>query len=70
MPAEILFEQRLSAVEAAVLELQQRVLPSAGPESWLKQVIGTFKDEPAFEEVLAHGREFRAEDRPRTNDEP
>jgi hypothetical protein len=26
---------------------------------WLEQVIGSFKDEPAFEEMLASGRAIR-----------
>jgi hypothetical protein len=26
---------------------------------WLKQVIGSFKDESAFDEVLAYGRAIR-----------
>ncbi len=63
MPAEAPIEQRLSAVEAAVADLQRRV-PVAPPASnWLEPIIGSFKDEPAFEEVLAYGREFRAGDR-------
>ena len=62
---ETLIEQRLSAVEAAVAELQDR-MPTLAP-NWLDQVIGSFKDEPAFEEVLAHGRVFRYADRPRTD---
>lgn len=70
MPTEAPIEQRLSAVEAAVADLRRR-LPVAPPASnWLEQIIGSFKDEPAFEEVLAYGREFRAEDRPPTDDGP
>jgi hypothetical protein len=70
MPSETLIEQRLSAVEAAVAELQNRLSPPAPVPNWLEQVIGSFKDEPAFEEVLAYGRAFRASDRPRADDEP
>jgi hypothetical protein len=63
-------EQRLAAVEHAVSELQERLanLPPAG--SWLEQIIGSFKDEPAFEEVLEYGRAIRSVDRPpEDNDE-
>jgi hypothetical protein len=70
MPSETLVEQRLSAVEAAVAELQHRLSPRPSIPNWLEQVIGSFKDEPAFEEVLAYGRAFRVADRPQTDDEP
>jgi hypothetical protein len=30
----------------------------------LDRVIGSMKDEPAFDEVLAHGRAIRQADRP------
>ena len=64
MPTETLIEQRISAVEAAVAEIQRRLPPPSSAPNWLDQVIGTFKDEPAFEEVIAYGRAFRAADRP------
>jgi len=69
MPAEAPIERRLSAVEAAVSELQRKLSYPPSTLNWLEQVIGSFKDEPAFEEVLAYGREFRAKDRP-PDDEP
>jgi hypothetical protein len=64
MPTETLIEQRLTAVEAAIAELQRRLPPPQLPSHWLEQVIGSFKDEPAFDEVLAYGRMFREADRP------
>jgi hypothetical protein len=70
MPAEALIEERLAAVEAAVADLQRRLPPSAPAPNWLEQVIGSFKNEPAFEEVLAYGRELRAADRPAADDGP
>jgi len=52
MQTDTLIEQRLTTVEKAVGELQRQLanLPS-GPH-WLDQITGSFKDEPAFEEVL------------------
>jgi hypothetical protein len=32
--------------------------------NWIARITGSFKDEPAFEEVLALGRAIRAADRP------
>lgn len=55
-------EDRMAAVEAAVADLQRRVPRPAG--SWLDRVTGSFKDEPAFDEVLAYGRAARDADRP------
>jgi len=41
--------------------LQKQVAP---PQStnWLQQITGSFKDEPAFEQVLAYGRAIREGD--------
>jgi len=54
-------EKRLAAVETAIAQLQKQV---ATPQSinWLQQITGSFKDEPAFEEVLAYGRAIRQGD--------
>jgi hypothetical protein len=46
-------------VEAAVAELREhRMIQKPAPD-WLEQVVGSFEDEPAFEEVLAYGRAIR-----------
>jgi len=68
MPTEAPIEQRLSAVEAAVDELRRR-LPSS-EHDWLRQVIGSQGDEPAFDEVLAYGRAHRVADRPTADEGP
>jgi hypothetical protein len=54
-------EERLAAVEAAIVELQKQVATSQST-NWLQQITGSFKDEPAFEEVLAYGRAIRQGD--------
>ena len=54
-------EQRLALVEAAIVELQKQVAPPQSP-NWLQQITGSFKDEPAFDEVLAYGRSLRQAD--------
>lgn len=68
MPTESLIEQRLARVEAAVAELQHRLANAPAAPNWLEQVIGSFKDEPAFEQVLAFGRAIREADRPAGDD--
>ncbi len=64
MSAEISLEQRVETLEAAVRDLQQRLNSKASAANWLDRVIGSFRDEPAFEEVLEYGRQFRQADRP------
>lgn len=54
-------EERMAAVEAAIAELQKQIA-NPQPTNWLQQITGSFKDEPAFEEVLAYGRAIRQGD--------
>lgn len=53
-------EQRLASLEAAIAELQRQIAPM--PKNWLQQITGSFKDEPAFEEVLSYGQAIRQGD--------
>jgi len=64
MPTDVSIEERLAAVEAAVAELQRQLAAARPTPNWLEQVTGSFKDEPAFDEVLEYGRAIRAADRP------
>ncbi len=65
-----ILEERLAEVEAAMRHLQQRLDSQAPARDWLDRFIGSFKDEPAFEEVLEYGRAFRQADRPPEDPEP
>ena len=58
MTTKASLEERLTAVEAAIAELQKQIR-APHPTNWLQQITGSFKDEPAFEEVLAYGRAIR-----------
>jgi len=60
--SEASIEQRLEAVETAVRDLQQRLERSSPSPNWLSHVIGSLKDEPAFEEVIAYGQAMREAD--------
>jgi hypothetical protein len=62
MSTSSVIEQRLTALETAVSELQRRLANLPPAPNWLEQVTGSFKDEPAFEGVLAYGRALRAAD--------
>ena len=52
-------EERLLAVEAALQEIQPRLATLPPPPHWLDAMIGSFKDDPAFGEVIALGRACR-----------
>ncbi|HXG11805.1 MAG TPA: hypothetical protein VNK04_18765 [Gemmataceae bacterium] len=64
MPVETSLEQRIAALEAAVRALQRQLASGTPPSNWLEQIAGSFRDEPAFAEVLQYGREIRQADRP------
>jgi hypothetical protein len=66
MSSQTELEQRLAIVEVALSQLQQQI--STTPPNWIAQISGTFKDEPAFDEILAYGREFRQTEPPSTDD--
>ncbi|RAM48682.1 MAG: hypothetical protein C6Y22_26430 [Hapalosiphonaceae cyanobacterium JJU2] len=54
-------EERLAAVESAIAQLQKQV-STPQTANWLQQITGSFKDEPAFEEILAYGTAIRQGD--------
>jgi hypothetical protein len=68
--AESTLEQRMTAVETAVRELQEAMKARKPAADWLSRVIGSMKDEPAFEKVLAHGRAIRQADLPAEDQTP
>jgi hypothetical protein len=57
-------EQRLSAVEQAVAELQHRTGDRDAADNWLQKVRGSFRGDPIFAKMIEYGREIRNADRP------
>jgi hypothetical protein len=53
-------ETRISALEKAVAELKAK---EAKSDPWQK-IIGHFKNDPIFEEIVRLGREYRLSDHP------
>lgn len=49
-------EQRLAAVESELRNLKRKI---ESTESWYDRMTGAFENDPAFEEVLELGRQFR-----------
>ena len=56
-------EQRVSLLEAEVARLKTLIAPR-DQQNWLARMDGSFKDEPAFEDLIRFGREIRQADRP------
>ena len=61
MTANLSLEDRLSAVENAIITMQEQI---SKPQSinWLQQITGSFENELAFEEILAYGQAIRQGD--------
>jgi len=57
-------QQRIAVLEEALHELQEAFKARQPIPDWLDRLSGSMKDEPAFDEVLAHGRTIREADRP------
>ncbi len=59
-------EQRVAALEAEMALVKAKL---AGQESatipWWKQIKGAFANDPAFEEAMRRGREYRESFRPK-----
>jgi hypothetical protein len=68
--SQVTLEQRMSDLEASVRELQEAMRIRKPAADWLDRVIGSMKDESAFDEVLAHGRAIRQADRPAEDQSP
>jgi hypothetical protein len=53
-------EQRLAALETEVAELKRRLEPSPSPtDPWWRTVSGAFAGDPAFQEAMRLGRQWR-----------
>ena len=58
MTSNLSLEDRLSAVENAIVTMQEQISNSQ-PINWLQQITGSFENELAFEEILAYGQAIR-----------
>jgi hypothetical protein len=61
---DTVIEQRLSALERAVADLQCRLQGAHADDNWLDKITGSISDETAFLEALELGRAFRQADWP------
>ena len=57
-------ESRLVSLEADVKEIKALLQSQYGPkEPWWKAVVGTFADDPVFDEIRRLGEEIREKER-------
>jgi hypothetical protein len=57
MPKTI--EERLAQLEAEVASLKNKVENNFQSTPWWEKIVGTFADNPAYDEAMALGREYR-----------
>ncbi len=63
--ATVSVEARLAALEAEVARLKAKVEGTETGDPWTDVVFGAFANDPAFEEAMRLGREYRESQRPR-----
>lgn len=59
-------EERVTALEKELEQLKRQRTASEPPaeEPWWERIRGTFKDDPAYDEAMRLGREYRESLRP------
>jgi hypothetical protein len=62
MPKTI--EERLAQLEAEVASLKNKVENNSQSTPWWEKIVGTFADNPAYDEAMELGREYRESLRP------
>lgn len=56
-------KDRVAALEAEVARLKEKLEGNSG--SWTDEIVGAFANDPAFEEAMRLGREYRESLRPK-----
>lgn len=57
-------EKRVTLLEQELRQLKDR-LDGSRKVPWYRQILGQFKDDPAFDEIVRLGRQIREGDRKR-----
>ncbi len=57
-------EERVADLEAEVIRLKKKVDKDSSNRAWWKQITGTFANNPAYDEAMRLGHEYRESLRP------
>jgi hypothetical protein len=63
-------KKRVAALEAEVAMLKMKVDAANGGKPWWEQIWGAFADDPAFEQAMRLGRQYRESQRPKPSSRP
>ena len=63
MPEQL--EERVAIVEAEVARLKYQLKDDRAQAPWWEKIAGTFADNPAYDEAMQLGREYRESLRPK-----
>lgn len=67
-PSQSKLEQRVSNLETEMEQLKRQLDQlGGGKQPWWEQIIGTFEDDPIYDEAMKRGREYRESLRPKTS---
>ncbi len=59
-------EQRVTALEAEVSQLKHLMAQVNAAPPWWEQIMGTFEENPIYDEAMQRGRQYRESLRPKT----
>jgi hypothetical protein len=62
MPEQL--EERVALLEAEVARLKHKVEQDTPVKPWWENIVGTFADNPAYDEAMQLGHEYRNSLRP------
>jgi hypothetical protein len=57
MPEKL--EERVALLEAEVAEIKHKINDNSSFTPWWEKIAGTFADNPAYDEAMQLGREYR-----------
>ena len=60
-------EQRVADLEAEVSNLKRKVDTLDAVQPWWEQIVGTFEDDPIYDEAMKRGRQYRESLRPKAS---
>ncbi len=61
-------EERVALLEAEVARLKNKVESDSSSKPWWERITGTFADNPAYNEAMKLGREYRESLQPVSNE--